>query len=316
MDDRRIKLPFRSVLLMPIRPSAPSRSHRRTVPFGTLAALALMLLGDGWLLIRFGLPTLIAEPAKEAPPVEKAVPPEELPNPADQTTVNFGELRIHVLKVDLATADLRLFWKDPASGERFGSLGALETALAKKGETLLFATNAGMFRPDHRPVGLHIEEGTELAPLDAQRGLPGNFYLEPNGVFFVRTNGQPGILTTEQFARERPGDLRLATQSGPMLVIDGKIHKTFNPQSQSRYIRSGVGWRGGTRLVFVLSATPVTFHEFARFFLEEFGCPEALYLDGAISRLHAPSLGHPDPEGDFGGMLGVVARTFSPRVEE
>jgi uncharacterized protein YigE (DUF2233 family) len=281
----------------------------------------LILVGDGWLLFRFGIPMLKAEPATPEAPAPLASPglkpaPEVAPEaPVDQTMVTFGDLRFHVREVDLAAADLRLVWKDPASGERFGSLGKLEAALAQKGETLLFATNSGMFRPDYRPVGLHIEAGKELVALDEQRGPEGNFYLQPNGVFFVRENGQPGILTTENFARERPGDLRLATQSGPMLLIDGKIHKSFNPKSQSRYIRSGVGWRGGTRVVFALSATPVTFHEFARFFLEEYGCSEALYLDGAISRFHAPELGHSDPEGDFGGILALVGRNPKPPGE-
>lgn len=293
-------------------PPHPRRKHasvsgRRGQTVGLLISLLLMLAIDAWLLVDSGLLQVGAEPPKaegtELPsPTVPAPPPESL----DQTTVRFGQLDFHVVEVDLAQAELGLFWKAPGSGERFGRLGTLEEFVKQRGGALEFATNAGMFQPDHRPVGLHVEEGRELAPLDERTGLPGNFYLAPNGVFFVRANGQPGIQTTAQFARKRPGDLRLATQSGPMLVIDGKIHAMFNPQSQSRFIRSGVGWRGGTRLVFALSATPVTFHEFARLFLERYGCPEALYLDGAISRFHAPGLGHPDPEGDFGGILAIV----------
>lgn len=287
-------------------------ARRRGRNLGPIFALALMLAGDVWLLLQSGIldawagPPVTEEKPLPPPPVQ---PVQAAPSAVqDATLVTFGDLDFHIVEVDSARQDLRLFWKDAASGERYGRPGVLEASLKRGGETLLFATNAGMFQPDYRPVGLHVEEGKEWSPLDERSGLPGNFYLAPNGVFFVRANGQPGIQTTDRFARERPADIRLATQSGPMLVVGGRIHDAFNPRSESRFVRSGVGWKGGTRLVFALSAEPVTFFEFARFFLEKCGCPDALYLDGAISRFHVPSAGHPDPGGDFAGMLGVVLK--------
>ena len=63
----------------------------------------------------------------------------------------------------------------------------------------------------------------------------------------------------------------------------------------------------GSRLVMAISEEPVTFHEFGRFFRDALGLPQALYLDGNVSRLHAPSLGRSDFGRAMGPILGVVA---------
>ncbi|HBS32708.1 MAG TPA: hypothetical protein DEA40_13365, partial [Parvularcula sp.] len=85
--------------------------------------------------------------------------------------------------------------------------------------------------------------------------------------------------------------IAFATQSGPMLVIGGAIHPKFLPEGTSRKRRNGVGVRADGTLVFAISDTPVTFHEFASYFRDALNCPDALYLDGAISRIFAPEIG-------------------------
>ncbi len=40
------------------------------------------------------------------------------------------------------------------------TIDAAEEALKAEGRELLAATNAGMYRPNRRPVGLHIERGS------------------------------------------------------------------------------------------------------------------------------------------------------------
>jgi uncharacterized protein YigE (DUF2233 family) len=68
-----------------------------------------------------------------------------------------------------------------------------------------------------------------------------------------------------------------------------------------------VGVQSSDRVVFAISREPVTFFEFATLFLDRLGCPNALYLDGEISRFYIP--GRPDQQdGEFAGMLAVTAR--------
>jgi uncharacterized protein YigE (DUF2233 family) len=58
--------------------------------------------------------------------------------------------------------------------------------------------------------------------------------------------------------------------------------------------------------VFVISEARVNFFEFARFFRDELGCGEALYLDGSISSLYAPALRRADDHASLGPMFAVT----------
>jgi uncharacterized protein YigE (DUF2233 family) len=181
----------------------------------------------------------------------------------------------------------------------------LRDALAKRGKTLEFAMNAGMYQPDFSPVGLFVADGRELVPLNRRRGS-GNFSQQPNGVFLVDDQGAR-VLTTEEYADAKLQPL-LATQSGPMLIHQGELTTSpvMNPKSQSRRIRNGVCAPSPATAVFVISESPVTFHEFANYFRESLGCKEALYLDGSISSLYAPQLARADYWFDMGPIIGVT----------
>lgn len=203
-----------------------------------------------------------------------------------------------------AGQDLRLFLNDP-SGQVWGSFDRLEAALRAEGAHLVFAMNAGMFRADRTPAGLFVEDGAQRRPLVTREG-PGNFGLLPNGVFCIE-EGRFAVIESRAFA-EAPPECRYATQSGPLLVIDGALHPRFMPDSVSVYIRNGVGVSGdGKDAWFVISDAPVTFHRFARFFRDVLGVPSALYLDGSLSRLYAPELGRDDWGLPMGPIVGLVA---------
>lgn len=209
-----------------------------------------------------------------------------------------------VCAVDPAQTDLRLFLNHPQSGTPLGGFAAIERMLAAEGKTLAFAMNAGMYHPDRSPVGLYIENGRELAPLVTRAG-PGNFGLLPNGVFCLRA-GRADVIEAKRFAAERP-DCRDASQSGPMLVIDGALHPRFLEDSDSRYVRNGVGTSAdGRQAWFVISDRPVNFHTFGRMFRDYLKVPQALYFDGKISKLHAPALGRSDLGFAMGPIVGAV----------
>lgn len=221
---------------------------------------------------------------------------------ACERTQAFGT-RYTICTVDLDKANLRLFLNRP-DGRPLGSFRALSEMLEAQGESLSLAMNAGMYHPDMSPVGLHVEEGREMKPLSTARG-PGNFHMKPNGVFYIAGNAA-GVMESERFARERP-KVDYASQSGPMLVIDGKLHPRFLADSDSRKRRNGVCVKDGRRVHLAISEGPVNFHGFARLFRDELGCDNALYLDGTISSLHAPQIGRQDGFFPVGPMLGVVA---------
>jgi uncharacterized protein YigE (DUF2233 family) len=205
-------------------------------------------------------------------------------------------------EVDAATERLELFLNDP-TGRPYGHFSAIDDTLASAGQTLAFAMNAGMYHQNRQPVGLYIEDGETLAPLQTRESF-GNFGLLPNGLLCLTETGAQ-VMETLRY-RDTAPDCRAATQSGPMLVIDGALHPRFLPDSTSRYIRNGVGTSdSGDRAVFVISRNPVTFHQFASFFRDALGLRQALYFDGNISRLHAPQLGRSDPGFRMGPIIGL-----------
>jgi uncharacterized protein YigE (DUF2233 family) len=212
----------------------------------------------------------------------------------------FEDVGFSVCDVDV-TEDLRLFHS--GSDGVYGTFSAVNDALAATGKTLEFAMNAGMYHPDRAPVGLYVEDGVERAPIVTRDG-PGNFGLLPNGVFCI--GDRLRVLESRTYDATRP-DCRFATQSGPMLVINGALHPALVPDSPSLNIRNGVGVSAdGTHAQFVISNAPVNFHRFARFFRDVLDVPNALYFDGSISRLYAPGLGRDDPGLPMGPMVGTV----------
>lgn len=197
--------------------------------------------------------------------------------------------------------DLRLFHSGPDGA--YGSFRKVDASLGAEGKALGFAMNAGMYHRDLAPVGLYVEDGVEVSKLVTRDG-PGNFGLLPNGVFCIGERFR--VVESRAFKADRP-DCRYATQSGPMLVIGGELHPKLLPGSDSLYVRNGVGVSAdGRRAVFAVSNDAVNFHAFARFFRDELGLPDALYFDGNISRLYAPSLGRHDGGFPMGPIVGTV----------
>jgi len=206
-----------------------------------------------------------------------------------------------VVRVDTRSENLSVFMRDE-SGAPFRRLDRLASWLKVRNKELRFAMNAGMYHADFSPVGLLVHDGRQLSPLNLAGGT-GNFFLKPNGVFFVASSG-PRIVASEEYPALSKG-VRLATQSGPLLVRRGVIHPAFRASSSSRLIRNGVGVTGNYA-VFVISEKPVTFYELASYFRDELNCPDALYLDGVVSSLHSAELGRTDVKAELGPMIGVA----------
>lgn len=199
--------------------------------------------------------------------------------------------------------NIKLYWKDNNQAN-FGSLQNLQQWLVGNRQKLLFAMNGGMYKLDGSPQGLFIENGKELVALDTKSGN-GNFYLKPNGVFYLTTDNKPVICQTTNFKSNIK--IKYATQSGPMLVIDGQIHPGFKAGSTNINIRNGVGVLPDGRVIFAMSKTTVNFYDFAAYF-KSLGCKNALYLDGYVSRVYLPEKNWVQTDGNFGVIVGVTEK--------
>ena len=179
-------------------------------------------------------------------------------------------------------------------------LDALEAQLGQRAANVAFAMNAGMYDEDGRPIGLAIVEGRQVRAINRRKG-GGNFHLMPNGVFQIHRDGRAEVITT---ARWRPSPtIRLASQSGPMLVVDGKLHPAFEHDGSSRHIRNGAGIARGGKPVFVISDDAVSLGKFARFFRDELKARNALFFDGAVSALWDPANGRRDLTRPLGPLI-------------
>lgn len=212
-----------------------------------------------------------------------------------------------VVWVNPRQASFQLFWKRP-NGEPFVNFRNLAQWCEEEGKTLAFATNAGIYARDRTPLGLHVEQGETLRPLNKDAG-GGNFFMKPNGVFFLAEHGA-AILETNQYAASDPAPT-IAVQSGPLLLQQGQIHPRFIPDSDSRYVRNGVGVNAEGEVVFVISIVPVNFYDFALLFRDRLNCADALYLDGAISGMYAPFASRWDIGLEYVGILAVTEKRTS-----
>ena len=187
-----------------------------------------------------------------------------------------------------------------ADGQPYRNFAALEADLGERANDVALAMNAGMYDEEGNAIGLLIEERKELQPINRRDGY-GNFHMKPNGVFLVRRDGSAEVVTSEDY--EPSDDIAFATQSGPMLVIDGKLHPRFETDGQSRHFRNGVGIAKDGTALFAISEDPVSFGKFARLYRDELGAENALYFDGSVSSLWDPANGRRDSHSEIGPMV-------------
>ncbi|GAB5456303.1 MAG: phosphodiester glycosidase family protein [Henriciella sp.] len=208
-----------------------------------------------------------------------------------------------VCTFSMSESKIRLFHSD-AEGQAYRQFNTLERELDEQGQSLIFAMNGGMYHEDRSPVGFFRDEFGDRATVNTNDG-PGNFHLKPNGVFWI-SRFEAGIHESQSYL-DLEIDPIYATQSGPMLVIDGALHPGLNPDGTSRRRRNGVGVsEDGLMVHFAISDTAVTFHDFATLFRDEIGVSNALFLDGQVSRIFAPEINRNELGSDLGPIVGVV----------
>ena len=204
---------------------------------------------------------------------------------AQQISYEGSTFDVYRLDAD-EVSKLRFYWKRE-DGEPYKTIGRLKLSLQEQGKKLLFATNGGIYSKEYTPLGLYVEQGEKLGSLNMGQGS-GNFSMKPNAVFYVDSNGAH----IEDASKLTVGieTMHDAVQSGPVLLLDGKMHPRFFKESDSYNIRNGVGIDSKGGVVFAISNTPVNFYTFAALFRDKLDCKNALYLDGSISEMYLPEL--------------------------
>jgi uncharacterized protein YigE (DUF2233 family) len=230
---------------------------------------------------------------------------------AEVTTVGTGSQVVELCKIDLSKDTVRTFWRD-TDGTYFGSIAKVASRLHQRGERLVCASNAGIFGKDLRPLGLYAENGQILRRINTRKDGYGNFYLQPNGVFWLTQDGA-AIASTDEVQshwEQIAPQIKFATQSGPILLQANQINPLFTPGSNNRVIRNAICVKSTSKIVLAKSRFPINFYEFSVALRDGVGCHDGLFLDGSISELY-PFEGRLIGT-EFGPMIGVVVPITIP----
>lgn len=224
---------------------------------------------------------------------------------ADLKQYQYRQTFISACRADPRSDTIRTYWKD-ATGTPMGTFVKLEATLRAQKQEMLCATNAGIYDKQLQPLGLYVEDGTMLRKLNTRQNAYGNFYMQPNGVFVVGEH-KAFIVETGDFATNADywlSQSRYATQSGPLLLIGGKINDRFDPDSINALVRNAVCLDEAGMVTLAIARNPISFYDFAVFLRDELKCKDALYLDGSISRMYPTLEANMGPA--FGAMITVL----------
>ena len=261
----------------------------------TLAACSEPQAGDAVTKIRF-------DGSQAEGPLAAATAPAETAGPSACESVTFESVALTHCVADPAQHRIEMA-NLGADKQPFASLSAFAASVDPS--TIAFAMNGGMYGDDLKPIGYYVQNGERLKELNRGDG-DGNFYMKPNGVFFGSGAGWR-VLGSNTFFNTVGDRPQFGTQSGPMLLVDGKLHPEIQDDGPSKAIRNAVGVDGSGKAHFVISEAPVSFGQLARYFRDVLKVSNALYLDGAVSSLWDPATGRLD-KGRIGPVIVVTKR--------
>jgi len=113
----------------------------------------------------------------------------------------------------------------------FASSQSLLATKTIKSETFLFSLKTNSFH-------IFSYNHDNIKTIRLKNGK-GNFYLKPNGVFFIN-NSKANIFSSDEFSKLAI-EPSFAIQSGPLLIQNSKINSSFLPDSKSKFIRNAIG---------------------------------------------------------------------------
>lgn len=195
----------------------------------------------------------------------------------------FAGKGVHVFRLDLQKYRLQLALTHlDDSVSNIANLVELNNAV--------IGINGGFFSPDMQPLGLRIDAGKIKNPLKGTSWW---------GVFYTQ-NSQPFITSPKSFRNNK--NINFAIQSGPRLIVDGKI-TSLKPGVANR---TALGITAdGKVILLATSHLPLALDELAQIMASPtdkggLNCVDALNLDGGSStqlyakvnnfKLNVPSL--------------------------
>ena len=134
-------------------------------------------------------------------------------------------------------------------------------------QELIFAVNGRMNNNDQSLQGLFVEKGIVRKEVDVHKEGFGNFYLKPNGVFCLTKDGKGIVRSMNDFKLD--STIEYATQSGPMLLINGDYNNKLIKRSLNLHIGNGVGILPNGNVLFAMSKERVNFYDLAILFRQK-----------------------------------------------
>ncbi len=190
-----------------------------------------------------------------------------------------------------------------SDGATFRGLAQYAASRRSNAAPVAFAMNAGMYDDAGDPIGYYVEKSERLSELNRADGA-GNFHLKPNGVFYG--SGETwAVKASDDFFNSVADRPEFGTQSGPMLVIDGKLHPEIAQDGESKAVRNAVGIDGQGHAHFVISNRAVSFGKLARLYRDKLEVKNALYLDGNVSALWNPAADRLDTGALIGPLIVI-----------
>lgn len=170
---------------------------------------------------------------------------------------------IHVFRIDLNKNRLAL-----VTAKSLALKNASANQFAEHAKALL-SINGGFFDPEFKPLGLRINNKVLENPLKN---------ISWWGIFYIKNN-QPYISNVRHFTHDN--DIEFAIQSGPRLLIKGKI-PSLKPGVADR---SALGiTKDGKVIILVSTTSAMTTHDLARRLkAPPLSCVDAINLDGGSS---------------------------------
>lgn len=175
---------------------------------------------------------------------------------------------LHAFRIDLQSNKLELAIAEDHRNKIATVKDLMSTSAA------VIGINGGFFSQELKPLGLRIVDGAIRNPVKSTPWW---------GVFYIENN-RAHIVSQKQFHFNKK--IQFAVQSGPRLVIDGKIPLSLKPGVDSR---TALGITEDGRIVIVVTESlQLTTTELARFMKGPMiegglGCNYAINLDGGTS---------------------------------
>ncbi len=152
------------------------------------------------------------------------------------------------------------------------------SGVLSKNETVCIS-EVGFYDNGGNHIGLLQKEGQQISGIDIASSGKGNFYLVPNGV--LSFDSLTIQITESKEYNTRTLQEENSIQSGPLLIMNGKLHPKLNLFSPNKHGRSAIctiTQNNERFILFVTALDPVNMYTFSVLIKQRFNCDFALLV--------------------------------------